>query len=113
MWCRFLEVAHGFRDEMGHATFGFGEKFSQVASQRRSGYKYYGSGPEQKRLTLPSARRGPYGQEKDEIELAAFPTQYASHDAKVESNSSQRERWSDDGILQHKSYEVEVRDNSV
>ncbi|KAK3059962.1 hypothetical protein LTR53_020255, partial [Teratosphaeriaceae sp. CCFEE 6253] len=82
MWCRFFEVAHGFRDEMGHATFGHGEKFSKVRSARRT--EYQGSEPKQKVPTFGSSRRRRGEEEDDEIELA--PTHTTAHNnTKVES----------------------------
>ncbi|KAK4909333.1 hypothetical protein LTR49_021845 [Elasticomyces elasticus] len=109
MWCRFLEIAHGLRDEMGHATFGFGDKFSQVRSQRKSDYR--GSEPKVKPPTFASARRRRAEEEEDEIELA--PRQAAVHNAKVESSGPHHDAWSTDGILQHRSYNVESEEASL
>jgi len=103
MWCRFLEIAHGLRDEMGHATFGFGDEFSQVRSQRRS--EYPGSASKAKTPPFASARRRRGQEEEDEIELA--PTQAIVHSAKVETHDARHEPWGTNGILQHRSYHVE------
>ncbi|KAK5744120.1 hypothetical protein LTR17_002150 [Elasticomyces elasticus] len=109
MWCRFLEIAHGLRDEMGHATFGFGDKFSQVRSQRKSDYR--GSEPKVKTPTFASGRRRRAEEEEDEIELA--PRQATVHNAKVESSGPHHDAWSTDGILQHRSYNVESEEASL
>ena len=109
MWCRFLEIAHGLRDEMGHATFGFGEQFSQGKSQRPS--NYYGSEPKQKPATYASSRRKKGEDEEDEIELA--PKKSAVHNTKVASDGSHLEPWGVDGIVQHRSYRVESEEMSI
>jgi hypothetical protein len=105
MWCRFLEISHSFRDEMGHATFGYGEKFSQVRSHQ--------SGPAKSRPTFVSLRRRRHEQEEDEIELAALPQHSAANDTRVESNGAPSGQWSDEGIMQRKSYEVEIEHRSA
>ncbi|KAK3628739.1 hypothetical protein LTR56_018460 [Elasticomyces elasticus] len=107
-WCRFLEIAHGLRDEMGHATFGFGDKFSQVQSQRKSDYP--SSGPKARTPAFASAKRKRGEEEEDEIELAL--TQTVVRIAKVESNDPRHEPWSTEGILQHRSYHVESEEVS-
>ncbi|TKA67403.1 hypothetical protein B0A55_10747 [Friedmanniomyces simplex] len=108
MWCRFLEIAHGLRDEMGRATFGFGDKFSQVRSQRKNDYP--SSEMKARTAAFASAKRKRGEEEEDEIELA--PTQAVVHNAKVESDGPHHEPWSTHGILQHRSYHVESEEVS-
>ncbi|KAK5115017.1 hypothetical protein LTR85_010055 [Meristemomyces frigidus] len=105
MWCRFLEIAHGFRDEMGHATFGHGDKFSQGRSQRPVTYQV--SEPKPKKPAYTSARRRRKEEEEDdEIELA--PSSHVTfYNASVESEGPQHKPCDAHGILQHRSYQVE------
>lgn len=105
MWCRFLDTARKFRNEMGHATFGYGDKFPQPLSQKRAAYTHAGSSFGERRSNLTAVRRCRNAIEDDEIELA---TDLTHHGARVESNSTHSEQWVGDGILQRKSYEIAV-----
>lgn len=109
IWCRFLEVAHGFRDEMGHATFGFGQHFSHVGPERRLDYRSYGGGPDGRRSAFVSARHRRNQRDEDEIELAACSFQ--RNDTNVESGATLHGHCSENGIFQQSSFGVEA-DNS-
>lgn len=107
MWCRFLEIARVIRDEMGHATFGYGESFSQVKSAKRSQYGQHNSGSNPKRSAISSTRQKRQEQEEDEVELASTTRVDAARGLRTESNDSQPTSWGANGIMQYRSYHVD------